>query len=650
MNEDNEKERHKGLGRIASTATGAVEVTAGAAVGVVSKGLEGVTHHLAALAIPGIKKQGGGENKEARVDQKATKSKNDFGIEKGELRSTDTVVNEPKQTTVTTSSIAVPAVKAAAPSPPKLARACSDPITGASPSHIKHQLGIRSSHYDNYPTVHDGHEDGGGDDESSNNGKVFHNDKGFKITVVYWRHGFGLPENGSIRIQDTTFTFKGIIGTRLTIPLEDIVRVEKASRMGGLVQDAIRIRVKPKNVSSTTLTHDKEVEGQNEKEEKHLFTTVLMHRKEVIEKIQLAIASVTLSKKVEEFDDNTAKDSSGGEQGAKNRVPLFRMPPDPILQKMTKIAKQKLQGVSLQDYYEVAWSEGVNCDKKPMYGPFLESCGKNNVHVNQWETGGEYNGEWCGETYSQQRFVTFNFMKQTIGQTLVEVKHTQRCRRLNNDQCIVHMTLEMKGFPYADCFVVEVRHVASRVGENDLQVEIGLFVKFLKSCMFESKIRSNTEAETTKAQVDLLGRIVQGCEPYAKKVVGVPEEETDEEEEDDADALKETVALIKLTKGAGRPLELPDAIVNALRMVMMVFVMFFRAFIRPYIQPELLNPFPPSTLEEALQSVRVRLVLLEEISLKSVPEKQKTDVSKEVKEIKKSLSRIEEMSKMSSSP
>ena len=41
----------------------------------------------------------------------------------------------------------------------------------------------------------------------------------------------------------------------------------------------------------------------------------------------------------------------------------------------------------------------------------------------------------------------------------------------------------LKGFPYADCFVVEVRHVASCVGDNDLQIQIGMFVRFLKVCM-----------------------------------------------------------------------------------------------------------------------------------------------------------------------
>ena len=118
-----------------------------------------------------------------------------------------------------------------------------------------------------------------------------------------------------------------------------------------------------------------------------------------------------------------------------------------------------------------------------MYQPFLEKQGKDNVSVSEWKEG-DCTGEWCDEQYSKQREVTFNFYKHTIGKTLVDVKHTQMMRRNDSDQCCVQIKMAMSGFPYADCFVVEVRHVASRVGDNDLQIQIGMFVRFLKVCMF----------------------------------------------------------------------------------------------------------------------------------------------------------------------
>ena len=594
MGSDGEKDKKShhhslGLGRVASAASGAVEAKAGAAAGMVSKGFETLTGRINSAVDGAIHRGSSGDS----------------------------------------SSGTCPITKQEKDRPVPVTHASSDPMVGA--------LGIAGTGSD----VSNSNDDDN-DDESSHTGIIFHKEKDndFKFTALYWRHGIVVPENGRFRLHnDKELSFKGLIGTKLSFDVERM-EIENASRMGGLVNDSFRIRATQTEVDPSTETLSSscgKMEKDIEKGESYLFTPVLKDRKEVIDKIQAAIANAKLHK------EELAFDAAGGEKTAKVKKPLFRMPPDPILQKMTSIGKQKMRGVSLQDYYEVAWSEGENCDKKPIYGPFLTSCGKNNVVVNSWETEpSEYKGEWCGETYTQQRTVTFNFMKQTIGQTLVEVKHTQRCRRTDNNQCIVHMTLEMKGFPYADYFVLEVRHVASRLGENDLQVEIGMFVRFLKSCMMEGKIRKNTGVETTKTQLDLLGRTVEGCKQYAKEVEG-PEEDDEEESTDDKALLAIKNNTTNISHG---PIELPEPIIRALRMIMMVFVTLFRALVEPYIPPELLNPFPPSTVDEAMESVRARMDLLEEISLKSVTERRKTDIDKEVKVIKKSLSRIEQISKL----
>jgi hypothetical protein len=332
------------------------------------------------------------------------------------------------------------------------------------------------------------------------------------------------------------------------------------------------------------------------------------------------------SAKDEQEEEGGGKVDETAEEGTNDEKKKFRMPPDDVLQKMISIGKQKIKGVSIQDYYEVAWSEGSDCDKEPLYGPFLTSCGKNDVKVNKWEIEeGGFKGEWCGEQYTQQRIVTFNFMKQTIGQTLVSVQHTQRCRLVDNDRCIVHMTLAMNGFPYADCFVVEVRHVASRVGENDIVVEVGLFVRFLKSCMFESKIRTNTTAETTKLQMDLLALIVEGCKPYAKEIAGDDEVEDDGVEEEEPDATAE---------------ESKDIICD-LPLIRFLITLGAKIFLWPFIKLDLFDPFPPTTVDEALTSVRRRAALLYKISCDGVTDEQKDNVTKEMKAIQASLKNIE---------
>lgn len=581
--------RHLGLGRI----TDAVE-----------KGFETLSGH----GTPCLKKK----KKSVDKDQKepsvndpqkpaAIEDKSE-AAKKEALRFTASTKPEPKADTLMTSSTTSPSTSKAAPS-----RTESEP-------HVR-----ITHHSSSDPTPGDhGQSDDGVDDD---NCIVFHKDRDLKFGSVYWRHGFSLPENGRMILTGQTLSFKGIIGTKISFDLGD-VDVEKVSRMGGLVHDAFEVSVK----SSDT----------KEGETKFLFSTVLKDSKKVFDKIQSAIANVRLVKEEEEFD--TISGRGGGGHNAKKKK--FRMTPDSTLKKMSIIGERKLKGVSLQDYYEVAWSENQDCDKKPLYGPFLEKEGKNNVALTKWETG-NYKGDWCGEAYTHERIVTFNFMKQTIGQTLVEVKHTQQYRRTNNDQFIVQIKMEMKGFPYADCFVLAVRHVISRVGDNDLSVQIGMYVLFLKSCMFEKKIKTNTGAETTRAQLALLNMTLEGCAPYVKEAAGYADESDDDEETLERERALTTDAPNAVAR---HPIKLPEPLFKALRLIAMAFLAIFRTCLMPYIQPELFDPFTPSTVEDALLSARARMKLLENISLKSVSERRRKDVSREIASIEKSISRIEKMS------
>lgn len=290
----------------------------------------------------------------------------------------------------------------------------------------------------------------------------------------------------------------------------------------------------------------------------------------------------------------------------------------------------------------MAWSEGYNCDKPPIYAPFLESCGKNDVIVSGWEEG-EYTGDWCEQIYSYQRVITFNFMKQTIGQTLVEVKHTQRLLRNKEDRSIVHISMEMKGFPYADCFIVEVRHVASRRGTRDLVIEVGMHIRFLKGCLFEGKIRNNTGNETTKAQLELLRRIVAGCTEYAVKdnEDGVTESEQEESTVKDVSAMSnETVAI---TNGSNDLLEAED---SALRTLLLVLASLFHKYVHPYVSYKY-QEIRPTSVDACLEEVRKQIGVLKDVSLESVKEADRDKVQREISMIEVSLSNIEKMAKES---
>lgn len=84
------------------------------------------------------------------------------------------------------------------------------------------------------------------------------------------------------------------------------------------------------------------------------------------------------------------------------------VPPDATLKKMSVVLSKRLKNVSMSDFYEYVWSEGNRTDKLPLYGPWLEETGKQDVKVGEWafaedDGGKEFTGDWCGETYKQQR-------------------------------------------------------------------------------------------------------------------------------------------------------------------------------------------------------------------------------------------------------
>lgn len=139
----------------------------------------------------------------------------------------------------------------------------------------------------------------------------------------------------------------------------------------------------------------------------------------------------------------------------------------------------------------------------------------------------------------------------------------------------------------------------------------------------------------------LLENILEECASYATKVEGSEDDDDDSEEDDEEDTKEEAVAP---TRG---PLQLPDPLFKMLRMLSVICITFFRSCLtalRRYVQPELFDPIPNTSVDEALADTRTRVKLLEDISLKSVSERRKKDISREITMIEKSLTRIEKMS------
>jgi len=181
------------------------------------------------------------------------------------------------------------------------------------------------------------------------------------------------------------------------------------------------------------------------------------------------------------------------------------VPPDETLQKMDKVLTRHLRNVSIERFYEIVWSEGDGTNEKPLYGPWLEKhCF--DIEMGAWDREPTV-GPWCGEKYSQKRVVKFKVQRKThlyIGPPVANVVQTHYCRVEGNDKCVFGMTVEFDGIPYSDTFAVEVRWVARREGENDILVEVGVFVDFKKNTFLKAKIRSGTIEESKYRAVPLL--------------------------------------------------------------------------------------------------------------------------------------------------
>lgn len=129
--------------------------------------------------------------------------------------------------------------------------------------------------------------------------------------------------------------------------------------------------------------------------------------------------------------------------------------------------------------------------------------------------------------------------------------------------------------------------------------------------------------------------VLEGCAPYAKEVDGTQDESEDEDE------IETTLSLETPAVPVAR--ELPEPIFKVLQIIVLASVTFFRTCLRPYLPSKLFDSFPPTTVEDGVAGVRERVKDLEIISLKSISQGQRNNVSQEIALIEKSLIRIEKM-------
>lgn len=224
-------------------------------------------------------------------------------------------------------------------------------------------------------------------------------------------------------------------------------------------------------------------------------------------------------------------------------VQLPPVPPDLLLKNMEIVVSKTIKNVSITSIFENVWADLSG--NKSFYSSWLEEEECFDITTEDWKYEGELRNEWCNEKYTQERLVTFKFNRTShlyIGPPVAFVKQRHFCRVEGDDKCILAISAEFEGIPYADNFAVEMRWVATRKGTNNVHVQVGLFVVFKKNTMLKSQIKSGTIAETKNVHLRLFEAVKKACVDSEDVQLGNQDskDEGEEDVDDDNDDNDET--------------------------------------------------------------------------------------------------------------
>jgi len=207
--------------------------------------------------------------------------------------------------------------------------------------------------------------------------------------------------------------------------------------------------------------------------------------------------------------------SQAGDSDDNDGPQLPPVPPDNVLKKMEVVVSKTIKNTSIKSVFENVWADRI--EGESFYKSWLEEEECFDISMNDWEiaeNGKKFKNEWCNEEYDQKRQVDFKFNRTThlyIGPPVAIVKQRHFIRVEDNDRCVLAISAEFEGIPYADTFAVEMRWIATRTGRKDVMVKLGLFVNFKKSTMMKSQIKSGTITETKSVQMRLFDAVKKAC-------------------------------------------------------------------------------------------------------------------------------------------
>ena len=177
--------------------------------------------------------------------------------------------------------------------------------------------------------------------------------------------------------------------------------------------------------SSVTLQDDSIVvkckKGSND--ESYMMLSGFYDRQRTVELMQKFREQITAP---ENEPAGSPTDSLLGSAPRSPPKPIRTVPPDETLRKMQVILSRTIHNTSVQEFYDIVWSECNSTSETAFYKSFLErEC--LDVNVGAWDRN-EITRSWCGETYTQSRLVKFRVKRTThtyIGPPIAEVTQVQ---------------------------------------------------------------------------------------------------------------------------------------------------------------------------------------------------------------------------------
>lgn len=184
------------------------------------------------------------------------------------------------------------------------------------------------------------------------------------------------------------------------------------------------------------------------------------------------------------------------------------LPPDEHISQMDILFTKQLANLSPNNWFANFWSN-LDC-----YQEYYRTCGKQDIAISAWEEGEGENAianPYDNENYTHRRTVQFHFEKNIMGRNLSPQVSMVEHARVDENRCVVANSTDCRGVPFGDAFQVQLRWVATRVGENDLLLQLGLYVLFSKSVLVAGQIRSATRSESIEAQEKMYEAMKEAC-------------------------------------------------------------------------------------------------------------------------------------------